>query len=283
MQNYDDLAVSISNQLKKEFHKHIFQDAMTILELPNVKTKFTSFATHIRELTREVFKTLAPDSEVESCEWYEEPETAGNSKITRVQRMTYAIKGGLSNQFIEEELGINFDNVTTKLNQVIGKLNKYTHINETVFSRGDEAGYEMAKNTLMAFNNFLKTITEFRRLIVHSLETELYKQVSDALTNDTIQEIDEIATHYLIESITLDNVTVSKITSSELFIDVDGSVDVEHQYGSDGDFRRGDGLRFENSYSFNTSLVLNVDDPLAVSIDPDSIQVNNSSNYEFDL
>jgi hypothetical protein len=46
----------------------------------------------------------------------------GEADITRVQRMTYAIKGGLSNQFIEEELDIDFNEMTLKLNQVLGSL-----------------------------------------------------------------------------------------------------------------------------------------------------------------
>ncbi|PFZ10354.1 hypothetical protein COL60_10675 [Bacillus pseudomycoides] len=280
MKTYDDLALSILSGLKNDFQKDIFESAMELLKAPNIKTKFSNFATNIRELTRVVFHTLAPDKEVENCEWYEKETPEGKEDFTRVQRMTYAIKGGLSNQFIEEELGINFNEVTSKLNQVIQRLNKYTHINEKVYYRGDEAGYEMVEKTLVAFNDFLKTIDDCKTLIVHELEGKLYNQVSDLLTNDVIQEIDILATHYLIEAIILDSITVSKITSSNLFINVYGSVDVEHQYGSDGDFRRGDGIRLDSSYPFSISLVLDVNEPLEVSIDPDEIQVDNSSFYE---
>lgn len=276
----DDLAISILSRLKNDFQKDILQSSMVILKTPNIKTKFSNFATNIRELTRETFYTLAPDNEVKKCKWYKKETAEGEADITRVQRMTYAIKGGLSNQFIEEELDIDFNEVTLKLNQVIGKLNKYTHINEKVYYRDEKVGYEMVKHTLVAFNDFLRTIDDIRPLIVNRLEEKLYDQVSEALMGDVIQEVDILATHYLVEGVTIDSITVSKITSSNLFIDVQGSVEIEHQYGSDGDFRRGDGVRFESSYPFSVSLVLDINYPLEVSIVPDEIQVDNSLFFE---
>jgi hypothetical protein len=138
----------------------------------------------------------------------------------------------------------------------------------------------MVKNTLVAFNDFLRTIDDIRPLIVNRLEEKLYDQVSEALMGDVIQEVDILATHYLVEGETIDSITILKITSSNLFIDVQGSVEIEHQYGSDGDYRRGDGVRFESSYPFRVSLVLDINYPLDVSIDPDEIQVDNSSFFE---
>ncbi|MGH1273999.1 hypothetical protein ACQVWA_11135 [Bacillus cereus] len=280
MKTYDDLVPSILNCLKNDFQKDIFESSLELLKAPNIKTRFSNFATNMRELTRDVFHTLAPDDEVRNCAWYEKETPEGKEDFTRVQRMKYAIKGGLSDQFIEEELEIDFNEVILELKRAIDKLNKYTHINEKVYSRGDEAGYKMVETTLSSFNDFLKTIDYFRTLITHSLEEKLYDQVNNALTNDTIQEVDILATHYLIEAITIESIKVSKITSSNLGIDVDGSIDVEHQYGSDGDYRRGDGIRFDSSYPYSVLLSLDINDPLAVSIDPDAIQVDNSSHYE---
>ncbi|MCM3003660.1 hypothetical protein [Priestia koreensis] len=272
----DDIVTSILSRLENDFQKDIIESSIVILKTPDIKTKFSNFATNIRELTREVFHTLAPDDEVKQCEWYEK----GESDITRVQRMTYAIKGGLSDQFIEEELEIDFNEITSKLNKVINNLNKYTHINQKVYYRDEQEGYQMVENTLMAFNNFLLTIDDIRSLIVSSLEERLYFQVSQALANDVIQEVDILATHYLIEGEVINNITITKITSKNIFIDVQGFVEVEHQYGSDRDFTRGDGVRFDRSYPFQISLILDINDPLAISIEPDEIKVDNSSHFE---
>ncbi len=279
MVDYNEVANSILSRLETDFHKEIFQSSIELLNTP-IKTRFSNFATNIRELTRDVFKSLAPDDEVMNCNWFTMENPEGTTDITRVQRMMYAIRGGLSDQFIEDELGIDLKSVTSKFNRVIHKLNKYTHINEKVYYRGEEAGYEMVEKTLIAFDDFLRAIEDTRYLIVSNLEKRLYDQVSDALIDDVIQEVDILATHYLVEGETINNIIISNITSTNLFIQVQGSVDVEHQYGSDGDFRRGDGVRFENSYPFYISLVLDINDPLEVSITPSDIIVDNSSFYE---
>lgn len=279
MVDYNEVANSILSRLKTDFHKEIFQSSIELLNTP-IKTRFSNFATNIRELTRDVFKSLAPDDEVMNCNWFTMENPEGTTDITRVQRMMYAIRGGLSDQFIEDELGIDLKSVTSKFNRVIHKLNKYTHINEKVYYRGEEAGYEMVEKTLIAFDDFLRAIEDTRYLIVSNLEKRLYDQVSDALIDDVIQEVDILATHYLVEGETINNIIISNITSTNLFLQVQGSVDVEHQYGSDGDFRRGDGVRFENSYPFYISLVLDINDPLEVSITPSDIIVDNSSFYE---
>ncbi|MFC0299550.1 hypothetical protein ACFFIS_01705 [Virgibacillus soli] len=277
---YDDLFKSILNQLDKEFHKDIINSSIVILDTPGIHTRFSNFATNMRELTREVFHTLAPDHEVMECQWYEKETNEGEADITRIQRMTYAIKGGLSNEFIQDELGIDFKDITKQLNKVIRTLNKYTHINEKVYYRDEKDGYEMVERTLSAFDNFLKTIKDIRSIILRKLEERLYNEVSDALMDDLIQEIDILATHYLIEDVWLGTVIVNKITASNIFIDIQGSVDIEHQYGSDGDYKRGDGIRIDSSYPFQVPLILDINYPLEISIEPYQIEVDNSSFYE---
>ena len=271
---------SILIQLEKEFHKDILESSVAVLTAPNVKTKFSNFATNIRELTRELFSTLAPDEEVKHCDWYEKETPEGKADITRLQRMIFAIKGGLSNDFIKEELNFDFENATSTLNRVIKELNKYTHINEKVYYRSDETGFEMVENTLISLDRFLKTIKNVRSIITEKLEECIYVSVSHALTDDILNEIDIIATHYWVEGVWIEGIDIQEITSIHISVDVTGSVDVKHQYGSDGDFRRGDGVHYENSYPLSLSLILDVDDPLDVSINTDDINIDNSNFFE---
>ncbi|SEM12438.1 hypothetical protein SAMN04487786_1078 [Paenisporosarcina quisquiliarum] len=271
---------SILIQLEKDFHKDILESSVAVLTAPNVKTKFSNFATNIRELTRELFYTLAPDDEVKKCDWYEKETPEGKADITRLQRMIFAIKGGLSNDFIEDELNFDFENATSALNKVIQDLNKYTHINEKVYYRSDETGFEMVQKTLISLECFLKTIEDVRSIITEKLEELIYDSVSNALTDDILNEIDIIATHYWIEGAWVDEINIQGITSSYISVEVTGSVDVKHQYGSDGDFRRGDGVHYENSYPLSLSLILDVDDPLEISINTDDINIDNSNFFE---
>ncbi|MCF8890428.1 hypothetical protein [Priestia megaterium] len=277
---YDELSHSILERLEKDFHKEIFRSSMEILKVPNISTKFSNFATNIRELTREVFYTLAPDDEVKKCKWYKKETMEGEADITRIQRMMYAIKGGLSDSFIKEELELDFTEVTKKLNQVIRNLNKYTHINEKVYYREEKVGFEMVEKTLISLDAFLRTIEHIRSEFISRLEDRLYSRVSEALTEDVIQEIDILATHYYVDGSTVDHITVEEITSTNIYLNVTGSVDVEHQFGSDGDFRRGDGARIESSYHLSFSITLDIAHPLEFSLESEDIFVDNSSYYE---
>src|SRR5699024_9478150 len=140
--------------------------------------------------------------------------------------------------------------------------------------------YEMVERTLIAIDNFLKTIDNTRSTILSKLEERRYNEVSDALMDDVIQEVDILATDYLIEGVWLETITLYKITASNIYIDIQSSVDIEHQYGSNGDYKRGDGVRIDSSYPFQVSLILDIDHPLDISIEPHQIEVDNSSFYE---
>ncbi|MFB4475475.1 MULTISPECIES: hypothetical protein [Bacillaceae] len=275
-----DLTTSILDKLKKEFYKGVFQDSIKLLDT-SINTRFSNFATNIRELTRNFLEEFAPDSQVRNCTWYKEVlNKEGKVVITRVQRMIYSIKGGLTDEFIEEELEIDFGDVTRKLNKVIQKLNKYTHLNENVYYGDESLGYKMVENTLLALDEFLKTIPDFRFMLINKLEERLYNEVSMALTDDILGEIDILATHYWIHGSHLESINVLSISSEEIIIEIKGFVEVEHQYGSDGDYKRGDGVRIENSYPFQAIIEIDTHYPLEISIKSEQIIVDNSSFYE---
>jgi hypothetical protein len=200
--------------------------------------------------------------------------------ITKVQRMIYSIKGGLSNDFIKEELEYDFEDVTKELNKVLGTLNKYTHINKKVYYRDERSGDEMVEKTLLAFNNFLITVETFKEELINKLEERLHYVVSDALTEDVINEIDILATHYWVNGSIIEKISIDYTDSTSISISVNGYVEVVHQYGSDRDYNKGFGDRIESSYPWELSLVLDVNDPLDISLESKDVIVDNSSFYE---
>lgn len=59
---------------------------------------------------------------------------------------------------------------------------------------------------------------------------------------------------------------------------LEGSVDCQLQYGSDGDYERGDGLRVDDNYPLSGDLVADSSDPLRLTVQ--DLKVDNSSFYE---
>jgi hypothetical protein len=66
--------------------------------------------------------------------------------------------------------------------------------------------------------------------------------------------------------------------SDTLVFKAKGFVDCELQYGSDGDFSRGDGVRVDDSYPLTCELVANISMPLKLEVQ--QLRVDNSSFYE---
>ncbi len=93
---------------------------------------FNNFSYALRELLRHVLHRLATDKQVKACSWFKADKTARGG-ITRAQRATYAIQGGLSDAFVSKKLGINIASVRQQILEAIDVLNKHTHIEPSTF------------------------------------------------------------------------------------------------------------------------------------------------------
>jgi len=262
-----------------EFERSLLVESLKSIEHTQHLIRFNSFAFSFRELTRHIFKRLAPDEEVLNCLWYKN-ETENDKGITRMQRIMYSIKGGLDDDFIKDELEYDIGDVPKRLKKTIDTLSKYTHIEEATFNLDEESGKIMVLESLIALRNLFDTIKIIRDEITSAYEHRLHEAVSFALTSDVLEEIDVLATHYWVEGCSVENIEVESITAKIISIIVDGEVEIEHQYGSDGDFARGDGARFEDSYPFKVNVLLDVRFPLDVDIEASDFEIDNSKFYE---
>ncbi|MCC5909351.1 MAG: hypothetical protein JJT76_02805 [Clostridiaceae bacterium] len=151
---------------------------------------------------------------------------------------------------------------------------------EKTFAIELRTGQEIAFKSLEALEEFLITIETFREEIISTYEKSLYEKIDDAVIFDTIQELDILATHYWVEGTCINEIIVDYIDEAHISVLISGSVDVNHQYGSDIDYRRGDGLRFHESYPFNVRLKINVNTPYDFNIYSQDIEVDNSKFYD---
>lgn len=270
---------SISHRINDNFLKDLFKATMLQLNYNDNPIKYNSFAFSFRELIRHILYNLAPDSEIKKCTWYI-PNSNSKNGITRIDRIQYAIRGGLSDSFIEKHLSINTHVITKQVINAVNALNKYTHIEEDVFQVSEIDGSSIVKNSLEALDNFYNVLETLRSNLIQSYDELLYKTIEELFLEETFTEIDILATHYMIDEINLEQIFIQDITSSQISIEIHGSISVEHQYGSDSDQRHGDGLIFNNSYPFIIYKKIDVQYPLSIEISPDEIQINHSNYFE---
>ncbi|CAH2806477.1 MAG: hypothetical protein PPHEINF_5939 [uncultured Paraburkholderia sp.] len=72
---------------------------------------------------------LAPDQQVLASKWFV-PDEKNAGKVTRGQKVTYVVHGGLDPTYVEGTLGIDVQAERSALLKTIDRLNKFTHVKE---------------------------------------------------------------------------------------------------------------------------------------------------------
>ncbi|WP_298156167.1 hypothetical protein [Flavobacterium sp.] len=268
----------VSNHFEKELLNACFDN----LNDENNKLRFNNFAYSIRELSRHILHSLAPDDEVLNCSWYKNEIADVVNGITRGQRIKYAIQGGLSDEFVAEVL-LDFESYTELKREIIDSItlmSKYTHVNEPTFNIDAKDVEYFSKSVICAFEDFIDTINSCKEDLVNALEDRINEQFFDDLMLASVNEIDILSTHHEIESIESDEIVITKILSQTIEIEAHGNVDVRLQWGSDRDVLRGNGAEMQTDFPFTSKLTAQIDDKLPNStITVEEFEVDTESWY----
>lgn len=268
----------IQKYLKSTMEVDAFMASINALTSETNPLRYAFFSLGIRELVNHVIDRLAPNSSVVLCGWWDD----NNSKRTtpkRTEKMQYAIRGGLSNEFVTDELNLDLSFITDRTQQAVDELSNYVHYNESTFNVDHVTGNRLVEDTLSAVQRFFEDIEELKDMVSKALEVSLHNAISLATIEDVLAEVDILSTHYLVEGSDIEEIIVQSIDHQFIDVQVSGKLYIEHQYGSDGDYRRGNGVRFEISYPYVVNLQLDVNEPLEITIQTDDITLNTNSFY----
>lgn len=98
----------------------------------------------------------------------------------------------------------------------------------------------------------LVTLPEEAEILLDGIEAVF----SELLSEQFIDEFSRLATHFWIDEVTDTKYSLLHLRETELEITGSSTVTVGLQYGSDGDYRRGDGVRFHESFGFSFHITL---------------------------
>ena len=274
------LIKEIIERLSGDFEHDLFEASLHNLDDSSNKLRFNNFAYSIRELTRHILARLAPDKNVINTTWYKPTDTERPDFITRKQRMRYAIQGGLSNEYVSSSLGIDVDEIGKKINDTIDILSKYTHINPKTFDIESNSVESMSIEVLESVVLLFQTIDECRVQLTTSLEEHIDRTIIDNLFYDTIGSIDYLATHYTVDSYSVDEIKLLDLDDSIVYFKASGVVDVKLQYGSDGDMRRGDGMTMSESFPFTGDFYGKIIDKMTkFELETETFEVDTDSHW----
>lgn len=246
--------------LVDDFSRQVLAGAMRVVADTENPIRLNLFAAAIRELFGHTLHALAPDSQVVACGWYKpEPNTAGP---TRRQRAKYATQGGLADAFIEDS-GVDVEHLHGDAISAINELSKYTHVRPGVIVTDQAEVDRFVEEALSALRGLFHSFESCREVVVQALYDHIDREVVDAFISETLQAIDELATHHTIDEVYIDELSVTSLMDREIGFKVKGSLCVELQWGSGSDRRRGEGAVMRESFRFEVTMSAPVGDVTA--------------------
>ncbi|EOI5734558.1 hypothetical protein ACMUBP_003994 [Cronobacter sakazakii] len=277
MRTNDNLQM-IKKHLEGEFERQLFDSAIYNLLDVNNQLRFSNYAYALRELFLHVIKRMAPDKNVQSCDWF--PGLNEREQVARKDSYKYIIQGGLSDEYVREEFDVNVAGVFPGLRDAFNSLNKFTHISENIFPINDDAGLQMVGEVEGCISALFTKLDECHKEIIN----KLYEAVSEAAIHSSITEtvtsIDILSTHSSVDEVYVDDVKIVEINDTEIVFSVTGSVGVGLQWGSNFDLRNDIGAVGSETFPFTCEVRSPVYAPESLECDEGAFHADTSSWWE---
>ncbi|MGY2959894.1 hypothetical protein ACVWZP_000843 [Pseudomonas sp. TE36184] len=261
-----------------EFHHTLYAAALRNLEDLDNKLRFNNFAYALRELTNSILMQRAPKAEVIKCSWYKDEIQLPHIKdgVTKIQHARYVVQGGLSDEYVAKELKLDLSPERKAIRDSLTELSKYTHVEETTFNLPSQEVKVLVEKSLDALRGLGMAMVNCRSLIAHSLYEAIEDQAIYEVVSDSLEALDSVAHHYSLEHVSVNISGVERITHDTVHLFAAGFINVQLQWGSNSDVRRGDGHLQDDSFEFRCNLTCSVEDPTGDSLvmEEDSIIVD---------
>jgi Predicted pPIWI-associating nuclease len=231
------------------------------------------FCTAMRILFEHMMDTLAPRDQVIQCQWFKQEE-GERDKPSRSERILFAIQGGLSDVFVQQELHIDTTPLRGRLVTAIDELSKHIHGRENTIILDPRAQDKIAAATVAAMGAFLDTTRECRAAVLEPIAEALDEAAVDALITDTIDAVDELASHHSVEEVYVEDVIVESIGAKTITYRAKGAVSVVLQWGSNSDVSRGDGIELPQSFPFYCDIEVPLSEPWELTCGETSYSVD---------
>ena len=270
--------MKIQGVLAEGFEHQLLAAAFDNLNKPGPLC-FNNFSYALRELLRHVLYRLATDDQVKACSWFKMDKTARGG-VTRAQRATYAIQGGLSDKFVSIQLGIDVDSVRQQLLSAIDVLNKHTHIETSTFNINRTNTNILATECLEATETFVEHIVMCKIQVAKALANHIDHHLLNHVISERIESIDELATHHWINEVYVNEIEVVEIGPHAIQLNVDATIGCGLQYGSNSDVKNDIGSIMFESFPLNAEMTVQLVRPLGKVATMGKFKVDTSDWYE---
>ncbi|MHC2664589.1 hypothetical protein ACMA5K_33885 [Bradyrhizobium diazoefficiens] len=243
------LVAELRGRLPDEFSRTMLDGALQVLQQEQNPMRAQQFAATLRELITHVLQTLAPDAEVMRCLWYKQDQNTDGP--VRRQRALYTCRGGLTDDFLKNKLGVDPKELHSEFSSVFQQLHKRTHVREDTLLTDPAEIEDFSNEVIGALADVFDTIDDVRARIIDAVSVELHGEATSAFINQTIEELGEISSHYETGTVWIDEVEVLSLDTDHIEYRIKGTVDVTLLYGSGSDRANDMGAEIAESFPYD--------------------------------
>lgn len=270
--------LTLKKHLQDDFENQLFNAAIYNLSDKKNQLRFSNYAYALRELFLIIIKRMAPEENVVYCEWF----SGFNEKkqVTRRDSCKYIIQGGLSDDYVRDELKIDTSEIYPRLRDAFDALNRLTHISKKVFPVDADKGIKIVSEVEEHIGTLFNKLDECHREVLLKLEEAVGEAAIYSSVTESIMSIDELSTHSSIDEVYIDDIKIVEINDMDIIFSVSGSVDVGLQWGSNSDVRNDNGAVGNRSFPFSCEVKSSVDNPDNLGCEEGAFNVDTSSWWD---
>ena len=265
-----ELVDRLRKRLPDDFSVRLLDGALAVLTQENNPARAHQCASSFRELIAHVLETMAPAENVMRCAWFKQDKKIEGP--TRRQRALYTCRGGLTDEFLKDKLGIKPTELHSELGPAFVELNKRTHVRPDTELKGTEEIEEFADGALAALDDLFATMDEVREKIATALSKELHGAAMSAFVNQTIDELANISGRYTTDAVWIEDAEVVSLDVDTIRYRVAGSVDVTLIAGS-----KSDGAEFDENFPYECTTLASATAPMTFQSERTEMKVDTGS------
>jgi hypothetical protein len=171
----------------------------------------------------------------------------------------------LSDDFIAEA-GADVVHLHGAAIAAIKRLNKFTHVRPGSLVTNPAEIAAFVDEALSALLGLFESFAECRGRVAQAVERHVDREALEIFVYETVQKLDELASHHTINEAYVSDVEITDLTDSMVLFRAEGVLSVQLQWGSGADLRRGDGATHKQSFPFVLMIASPVSDVRAFSM-----------------
>lgn len=252
----DEYSQSILSHLGSGFEQNLFLASLENLSDKGNPVRFNNFAYCMREIIGIILAKYSDDEQIQECSWFIPPS---DTKVTRLQRVTYAICGGLELDFVKHEvLQIEegeeniLDDTLRVFSKKFNELSKYTHVrSDKTFNISNDLCEKLSREVLKLTSDIVRLVEQCRTEIQDLVRDKISEAVTQEALSTTLDGLDILSSHGHVNEVEVSELSVVDINSRWLVINGQGYAYCTLVWGSRSDFRNDNGAARDEDFPLN--------------------------------